>query len=270
MKSEKVKFNIKPSWRKFAWSTFLFHMWSSNDAYIQLMNDQDFTKQIWETLPNSDNLDTEYVAHRIIKFLQDYGCHTPNNNSGLIRNLIEALQNSTLFLQALYSLEITTINFDNTLCIQGITQSLRDVIKNLYSKFDAIKHIGPTASTKILHILQPRLFVMWDKEICEEYHNISPQVSTSAKGYCAFLEKVKVLANHINQEFNNLGINTTQTPADYLSDKLKIKPPKTLAKYLDEYNWVTITRGVKVPPSWHPDKKKNGTLNRSQLTISYL
>lgn len=254
MKSGKVKFDIKPSWEKFVWSTFLFHMWSSNDAYIQLMNDQVYTKQILETLPNFDNLDTEYVVRRIIEFLQDYGCHTPKN-SNLVSRLKKTLQESTSYLQALNSLEITTICFDNTLCLQGTVQGIREIIQNIYNKFIAIEHIGPTASTKILHILQPRLFVMWDKAIYDEYHNIFPQVSASAKGYCTFLEKVKVLANHINQEFNNLVINTKQTPADYLSDKLKIKPPKTLAKYLDEYNWVTITRGVDVPPSWHPNEK---------------
>jgi hypothetical protein len=230
-------------------------MWSSNDAYIQLMKDQDFTKPIWETPPNSDNLYNEKVANRIIEFLQDYGCHTPTNNSGLIEALKEALQDSTSCLQALHPLEITTISFDSTLCIKGTKHKLREVIQNLYNKFNVINHIGPTACAKILHILQPRLFVMWDEAICDEYHNIFPQVSRSATGYCAFIERVKVLANHINQEFSNLGINTIQTPADYLSDKLKIKPPKTLAKYLDEYNWVTITRDVDVPPSWHPDKE---------------
>ncbi len=32
-------------------------------------------------------------------------------------------------------------------------------------------------------------------------------------------------------------------------------PGKTMAKYLDEYNWITITNTVKVPPKWHPDEE---------------
>ncbi len=27
---------------------------------------------------------------------------------------------------------------------------------------------------------------------------------------------------------------------------------KTVAKFVDEYNWVVITNEVKVPPAWHP------------------
>ena len=28
---------------------------------------------------------------------------------------------------------------------------------------------------------------------------------------------------------------------------------KTMAKYLDEYNWITITKAVNAKPGWHPD-----------------
>ena len=28
---------------------------------------------------------------------------------------------------------------------------------------------------------------------------------------------------------------------------------KTLAKYLDEYNWITITNTVEIRPEWYPD-----------------
>ena len=28
---------------------------------------------------------------------------------------------------------------------------------------------------------------------------------------------------------------------------------KTMAKYLDEYNWITITNNVKILPEWHPE-----------------
>ena len=30
---------------------------------------------------------------------------------------------------------------------------------------------------------------------------------------------------------------------------------KTLAKFLDEYNWIIYTNRVNLPPKWYPNKK---------------
>lgn len=31
-----------------------------------------------------------------------------------------------------------------------------------------------------------------------------------------------------------------KTPANYLNTQMKYNPPKTMAKYLDEFNWVKV------------------------------
>ena len=49
--------------------------------------------------------------------------------------------------------------------------------------------------------------------------------------------------NKINLEMENKNI-------DFLSIK-----EKTLAKFLDEYNWITFTKKVELPPKWYPNKK---------------
>jgi len=67
---------------------------------------------------------------------------------------------------------------------------------------------------------------------------------------------MKEIANQVHTSFREAKLNPPRTakpnPANYLSQQLKYNPPKTMAKFLDEYNWVTITHQTPVPPDWPP------------------
>jgi hypothetical protein len=84
-----------------------------------------------------------------------------------------------------------------------------------------VPNMADAAASKALHLLQPRLFVMWDKEIRR----------SAPEGYGAYLLQMHALAGRL----------TEQAPADdvetYLQEVLGYETRKTLAKYLDEYNW---------------------------------
>ena len=85
----------------------------------------------------------------------------------------------------------------------------------------SVSNMGPAAASKALYLLQPKLFVMWDKEI----NRSAPQ------GYGAYLLEMHRLALRLADE----------APADdveaHLQQLLGYSERKTLAKYLDEYNW---------------------------------
>lgn len=240
-----------PTWNEFVWAAFLFHVWNSNDAYIQLMHEERFTNQLWAGLPNPNNLEIPYIADKIIEFLQDYRCRLASTQT-LVDSIQHTLQQVLPHLEALHGFEIPTVNFEQLIEIDGDQNSVGQSIQYLYDQFDAIRGIGPTTA-KLLHILQPNLFVMWDDEIANHYHNYNNQINRTPEGYYYFLVKIQQFANIINQEFREALPEQNQTPANYLSHQLNIYPPKLLAKYLDEYNWVTITKGIALPPDWHPD-----------------
>jgi hypothetical protein len=94
-----------------------------------------------------------------------------------------------------------------------------DLIREM--RANGVLNMADAAASKALHLLQPRLFVMWDKEIRR----------SSPEGYGAYLAKQHGLARRL----------TKQAPADdveaYLQELLGYETRKTLAKYLDEYNW---------------------------------
>jgi hypothetical protein len=81
--------------------------------------------------------------------------------------------------------------------------------------------MGDAAASKALHLLGPRLFVMWDKEIRR----------SAPEGYGAYLLKMHSLAGRLTEEASADDVEA------YLQELLGYETRKTLAKYLDEYNW---------------------------------
>jgi hypothetical protein len=102
-------------------------------------------------------------------------------------------------------------------------EELGNLHDDLITKMRAagVNNMADAAASKALHLLQPRLFVMWDKEIRR----------SEPEGYGAYLLQMNRLALRL----------TEQTPAEdveaYLQERLGYETRKTLAKYLDEYNW---------------------------------
>ncbi len=100
-------------------------------------------------------------------------------------------------------------------------------IKEAYEDLNNVKHVGATAVSKILHLMNPEIFVMWDEKICDMYN-----VKGSANGYLEFLEKNQRLLK---------GIFTEKECA-----KLRSKfGNKTLAKLIDEFNWYIANEEIR-------------------------
>jgi hypothetical protein len=81
--------------------------------------------------------------------------------------------------------------------------------------------MGDAAASKALYVLHPRLFVMWDKEIRR----------SAPEGYGAYLLQMHALALRLADEAPEDDVEA------YLQELFGYEERKTLAKYLDEYNW---------------------------------
>ena len=86
---------------------------------------------------------------------------------------------------------------------------------------NGVLSMGDAAASKALYLLQPRLFVMWDKEIRR----------SAPEGYGAYLFEMHRLAVRLADEA------PTEDVEAHLQKLLGYETRKTLAKYLDEYNW---------------------------------
>jgi hypothetical protein len=94
-----------------------------------------------------------------------------------------------------------------------------DLIREM--RANGVLNMADAAASKALHLLQPRLFVMWDKEIRR----------SAPEGYGAYLLQMHDLARRLT------GYAPAEDVEAYLQELLGYETRKTLAKYLDEYNW---------------------------------
>jgi hypothetical protein len=97
-----------------------------------------------------------------------------------------------------------TVNFDE----------FEDTIQTIYSRLSRIGGVEYTGASKVMHLLNPDLFVMWDTYTRDKYG-----FDKDANDYFNFLKKMQEI-------FKNIEWNM---------------PNKTLAKAVDEYNQANIT-----------------------------
>lgn len=95
---------------------------------------------------------------------------------------------------------------------------------------------GPTGAAKGLYALRPNVFPPWDDPIRETLG-----YDGSASSYREFLIKVQEELRGLEKEAADLGIETDKIPAAVG------RPGSSLPKLVDEYHWVTITKGFAVP-----------------------
>jgi len=108
-----------------------------------------------------------------------------------------------------------------------------DETKEIFKKISDIKNVGPTSASKILHLLRPQLFMMWDMDIAKTY-----RVKPSPTGYLEFLKRCQLILRSIVRNYRNLGLID---PEQYLIEKFG----KPLTKLLDEYNWLKTRKWLR-------------------------
>jgi hypothetical protein len=90
-----------------------------------------------------------------------------------------------------------------------------------HMRANGVHSMGDAAASKALYVLRPRLFVMWDKEIRR----------SAPDGYGSYLLQMHALALRLTDEAPAADVEA------HLQELLGYEARKTLAKYLDEFNW---------------------------------
>jgi hypothetical protein len=122
--------------------------------------------------------------------------------------------------------------------IDQVTGTICELFKLCYPR-DAISLAG---ASKLLHLLKPDLFVMWDNAIVKNYHELHRLNENNHFAYCKDLCYVEFLRNC------NLIAKAISTQMDI--DMLQKEHPsyaqfgfrKTLAKMIDECNYAHFTK----------------------------
>jgi hypothetical protein len=96
--------------------------------------------------------------------------------------------------------------------------------------------VGATGAAKILHALRPRVLPPWDDPI-----RAALDLDGSRDSYLQYLLGVQAHCRNIEAEAEPVGIAARDIP------KVLGRPASSLPKMIDEYYWITLTRGVAVP-----------------------
>jgi len=217
--------------RDLAWGAFGFAAMTRLDylaPYQQLATDHEFLRKL-QTDPSLDDF------QRLRDFLTHYGVPwAPTDLADQYMTIWPRLKASVERLIS-KSLEACDLYDEGT----------GAAIKEAYGYLQR-PHCwgGDTVASKSLHFFNVHLFVMWDSNIQAAYGK-----SFGPQGYLEFLQEMQNQAKEIITDFQRLSL--AGTPAEFLSARLGYKGVRPLTKLIDDYNWVTITKGwPSIVPDW--------------------
>jgi hypothetical protein len=222
-----------------------FHTTVTGDqAYVGILQQQDFLQELRD---HPGDLSVDEIRGTLVKFLNRWGCRLRNYDNVTA----SALQGCLVKLHPdLSDLQKCSI-FDFTLENVGMTEKVERAFNGFWhcgSGSAAAGNFGPTATSKLLHVINPDFFPLWDEAIRIAYWRQDDRIVQSGRGYSLFMHQLRKMAEGLRAECERkLG---TRDPARLISERLKIDPPHSILKFIDEFNWVTYRLGYQRPKGW--------------------
>ena len=174
-------------------------------------------------------VDADWPA--LIGYVNQWGCRIPQHKA---ESIAAAVRSAARYLEPMAA---SALEFDDLRC------STLDVVERAFDCLTEANGVGPTGASAILTVINPQLFVSWGAGIREAYF---PQDRPNGATYSQFLTVMRMAALSIAADVRSQhGIDD---PAGALSAQLGIDPPFSLAKFVDEYNWVTLEREMVFQP----------------------
>lgn len=182
-------------------------------------------REIWDDL---GNINQRHVEQILIPFLNKWKCRLPYQCA---QRLTSVMQETEQWLPNLRGLHIEDVDFLAPIKVGSEAMRVFALVEKIFAPIQLVKAgrrtVGFTATSKILHMAIPELFVMCDKRIREKYG-----CEGNAAGYANFMLRMNLLASDlISQAHGN-----KQSILDCSQWK-----GRTLARLLDNYNYTTYT-----------------------------
>ena len=220
-----------------AWGALLFYYKSSGDRkYVKLFRDTDFISKLrqtpWEVPPD------EFEDKVIFGFISSVGLRLPavRGKDTLLTQIIELHPN----ISSLQGLNLIDCDLSN--------EDLLNSIGQIYDRFCSIHGFWVTGISKISHVLNDSLFVTLNLSTSSYFGLFG-----GSEDFIKWLRLMQENAQEVNKDFQALGF--PGSPEEFLSDKLGYTHygcQKSLARFIDEYFWLTTSENLPVPPKWLP------------------
>lgn len=220
-------------WTKLVSATKLFRdAYRGAELYDNYMASEDASKWLEDRPPDLAG------ARLLISFINQWATRSPLKPEELLSGYISVLPE----LQLLAGLRFETLELSASVDDAGKT-----VASTIANVFDGIARCGrryeSTGASKILHLLRPELFVMWDLRIAAGYglcKDVEQPRPNGAEYANIFLRRLTYEADGALESYT-LEKHVDRHQA--VADMLHISGAPTFAKLLDEYNFMKFTVG---------------------------
>ena len=220
-----------------AWAALLHYYKASGDRrYVKLFRDTVFISKLRQT--PWDVPYEEFETKVLSGFVNSIGLRLPvGTRGGNILAEIIKLRQCTSSLQGVRLLDCDLSNED-----------LLKNIRQIYNGLSSVDGFWVTGISKIAHVLNDSLFVVLDLRT-SKYFGLRRGVDD----YIKLLGIAQQHALEVTQDFSTLGL--PGSPEVFLSEKLghsNYGCEKSLARFIDEYFWLTTSDNLSIPPTWMP------------------
>jgi hypothetical protein len=160
------------------------------------------------------------------------------NKADLENDILKAYKKTETKLKELKGERLELLNLNDA--------QLKGGIKSIFLEFSSKKSIGLTGASKILHILNPHVFMMWDANIRNAYHKLHSKSHKVGDGEC-YLEFLRQSQEIIKAILSKKSEDDLWREHLTFVDKEFMKAfsfKETTLKMLDEYNYVRFTRKI--------------------------
>jgi hypothetical protein len=190
------------------------------DAYEELQLGEEGGRFLAD-LKAGRELGTDRIRKHLVTFLNRWRSRFPY---GMAESLAPALKRAAVSLRAI----------PDTIELHELEMCHAETIREAFTNLCAVHRVHGTIASKILSLFRPHLCVMWDDAIAKHYG-----VHQGPEGYVLFSFLMRDVAMSLLAVWGG----SSKTLCEWLcAGKRTWVPP--LAKLIDEYNWITITRGM--------------------------
>ena len=220
-----------------AWAALLHYYRSGGDRkYVKLFRDKAFISKLRQT--PWDISEEGFEAKVISGFINSIGLKLPaRKGKDSILAAIVKLHSCISSLQGVRLLDCDLSNED-----------LLKNIRQIYNGLNGNHGLWITGISKIAHVLNDSLFVVLNLKTSAHFG-----LRGEAKDYIKWLGIAQQSALEVTKDFYTLGLPSS--PEAFLSEKLghsNYGCQKSLARFIDEYFWLTTSENLPIPPNWIP------------------
>lgn len=192
-------------------------------------------RKVWENLKA---ISRKNVEHVVIEFLHRWKIRNTRriDQEELRQTLRDLNECSKLFRQE----SLSDLDFLDE--IKGAGYSFSSLIEKMYSQIRDVHGVGPTSASKILHGINPSVFMIWDEKERSGYG-----CAENSIGYLRFLFESQIILRSVVRSYQEKHKCNSEVAESRIIQQANTKRKMSLTKLLDQYNFMKFTRESELP-----------------------